>query len=74
MTKKDIKMRVIGARVTAVLVAAAAISAGLALLREYPIAVLGALAMWALGNALLYTADCYLCRFRAIRREETRRL
>lgn len=72
MMKHELRMRVIGARFTATLVALALLSAGVAVAREYPAAALAGLAMWALGNALIFTAERYLQRWKALKRAEKR--
>ncbi len=72
--KQQIKKRVIGARVTVVLVGLALVCFGVALAREYPAAVLGGGAMWLLGQALVLAEDWNLRRWKALRREAMRKL
>lgn len=72
--KHELKMRVIGARFTAVLAGAGVLTAVVELARSYPAAVLGGLAMWALGNALIFAGDYHLRRWKALRRAGGRKL
>ena len=72
--KQQIKKRVIGARVTVVLVGLAVACFGVALAQEYPAAVLGGGAMWLLGQALVLAENWNLRRWKAIKREEARKL
>ena len=72
--KHELKMRVIGARFTAVLAGAGVLTAFVELARSYPAAVLGGLMMWALGNALILAGDYHLRRWKVLRRAGRRRL
>lgn len=72
--KHELKMRVIGARFTAVLAGAGVLTALVELARSYPAAVLGGLMMWALGNALIFAGDYHLRRWKALRRAGRRRI
>lgn len=72
--KHELKMRVIGARFTAVLAGAGVLTALVELARSHPAAVFGGLAMWALGNALILVADYHLRRWKVMKRASRRKL
>lgn len=74
MKKNEIRACVIGARFTAALVFLAALSFGAALARMYPAAVLGGLALWALGNALVLAENWHLRRWKVMKRLKRRKL
>ena len=68
------KKNEIRARFTATLVFLAALSFGAALARMYPAAVLGGLALWALGNALALAENWHLRRWKVMKRLKRRKL
>ena len=72
--KKELKMRVVGARCMQVLAALGGVALAVWLAREYPAAFLAGGVLWALGNALVLAENWHLRRWKVMKRLKRRKL
>lgn len=72
--KKELKMRVVGARCMLVLAALGGVALAVWLARECPAAFLAGGVLWALGNALVLAENWHLRRWKVMKRLKRRKL
>lgn len=72
--KKELKMRVVGARCMLALTAMGGVALAVWLARSCPAALAAGGVMWALGNALVLAENWHLRRWKVMKRLKRRKL